>query len=75
MELIINLGNPQKLCDLKDSRKHVLFRRGWISGERTAPIVIDETGYVHPIGVRLRAGRGWPFLGIPLCEFADRVVE
>jgi AraC-like DNA-binding protein len=75
MELIINLGDPQKLCQLNNPTKHVLFRQSWISGERTAPIVIDESGYVHLIGVRLRAGGGWPFLGIPLCEFTDRVVE
>jgi AraC-like DNA-binding protein len=37
--------------------------------------VIDEIGYVHLVGVRLRAGGAWPFLGIPLREFTDQVVE
>jgi len=32
-------------------------------------------GYVHLVGVRLRAGGAWPFLGIPLREFTDQVVE
>ena len=31
--------------------------------------------YVHLIGVRMRAGGAWPFLGIPLSEFTDQVVE
>ena len=34
--------------------------------------MIDEIGYVHPVGVRLRAGGAWPFLGIPLREFTDQ---
>jgi AraC-like DNA-binding protein len=75
MELIINLGDPQKLCALDELAKHTTFRHSWISGERTAPIVIDEGGYVHLVGVRLRAGGGWPFLGIPLREFTGQVVE
>lgn len=75
MELIINLGDPQKLCARNNSAKHTIFRHSWISGERTEPIVIDEIGSVHLIGVRLRAGGAWPFLGIPLREFTDQVVE
>ena len=59
MELIVNLGDPQKLCARNDPAKHTIFHESWISGERTTPIVIDEIGYVHLIGVRLRAaGRG-----------------
>ena len=75
MELIVNLGDPQKLCARDDPAKHTIFRDSWISGERTTPIVIDEIGYVHLVGVRLRAGGAWPFLGIPLREFTDEVVE
>jgi AraC-like DNA-binding protein len=75
MELIINLGDPQKLCRPEDPAKHTVFRRSWLSGERTKPIVIDEAGYVHLIGVRLRAGGAWPFLGIPMREFTNQVVE
>jgi AraC-like DNA-binding protein len=75
MELIINLGDPQRLCAQESLAKHTIFRHSWISGERTKPIVIDEIGYVHLIGVRLRASGAWPFLGIPLREFTNQVVE
>jgi AraC-like DNA-binding protein len=75
MELIFNLGDPQKLCEHDNRAKHTVFRHSWISGERTEPIVIDEIGYVHLVGVRLRGGGGWPFLGIPLREFTNQVVE
>jgi AraC-like DNA-binding protein len=63
------------LCAPADPARYTAFSRSWISGERTEPIVIDETGYVHLVGVRLRAGGAWPFLGIPLQEFTDQVVE
>jgi AraC-like DNA-binding protein len=75
VELIINLGDPQKLCHPDDYSRFTSFRHSWISGERTAPIVIDEAGDVHLIGVRLRAGGAWPFIGLPLSEFTGRVVE
>lgn len=75
IELMINLGEPQKLCDANDHSRTATFRHSWISGERTAPIVIEEVGHVHLIGVRLRAGGAWPFLRLPLSEFTGRVVE
>ncbi len=75
VELIINLGAPQNLCDAHDHARSEVFRHSWISGERTEPIVIDEVGAVHLIGVRLRAGGAWPILGLPLSEFTGRVVE
>jgi AraC-like DNA-binding protein len=75
VELIINLGDPQKFCHSDDYSRSISFRHSWISGERTAPIVIDEAGDVHLIGMRLRPGGAWPFLGLPLSEFTGRVVE
>jgi AraC-like DNA-binding protein len=75
IELIFNLGDQQKLCAPRDYAKHTIFRESWICGERTAPIVIDESGYVDLVGVRLRAGGAWPFLGIPVNEFTDQVIE
>jgi AraC-like DNA-binding protein len=75
VEVIINLGDPQTLCALDNPDKRTVFRRSWISGERTEPIMIDEAGYVHLVGIRLSAGGGWPFLGIPMREFSDQVIE
>jgi AraC-like DNA-binding protein len=75
MELIINLGDPQRLCSLDDPERQTVFRSSWLSGERTEPIVIEEAGYVHLIGIRLRPGGAWPFLGVPLREFSGQVLE
>ena len=65
VELIFNLGDPQKLCHPADRNRSTTFRHSWISGERTAPIVIDESGTVHLVGVRLKPAGAWPFLGVP----------
>ena len=75
MELIINLGDPQALCALDEPQRRTVFRRSWISGERMAPILVDEIGCVDLVGIRLRAGGGWPFLGIPAREFSGQVIE
>jgi len=75
VEVIINLGDPQKLCAPDDPARHTIFKRSWISGERTEPIVIDESGYVDLVGIRLRAGGPLPFLGIPLRKYTKQVVE
>jgi len=75
VELIINLGDSQTLCALDNPNQRTIFRRSWISGERTEPILIDEAGYVHLVGIRLRPGGGWPFLAIPMREFSGQVVD
>jgi AraC-like DNA-binding protein len=75
VELIVNLGDPQRLCHRTDYTKQTIFRRSWISGERSEPLVIDERGYVDLVGIRFRAGGAWPFLGLPISELTGHVVE
>ena len=75
MEMIFNLGDPQKLCDSRNPRRHTFFKRSWISGEREASIVIEETGVIHLVGVRFKPGGAFPFFRIPISELTDRVVE
>jgi AraC-like DNA-binding protein len=75
MELILNLGDPQKLCDPRNPRLHTNFHRGWISGERSEPIVIEEAGLIHLIGVRFKPGGAYSFFRFPVSELTGRVVE
>src|SRR4051794_3962659 len=75
VELIVNLGDPQRLCHPSDHGRQTIFRRSWVSGERSEPIVIDEQGYVDLVGIRFKAGGAWPFLGLPLSELTGHVVE
>jgi len=75
VELIVNLGDPQRLCHRTDYTRQTAFRRSWISGERSQPLVIDESGYVDLVGIRFKAGGAWPFLSLPLSELTGYVVE
>src|SRR6476660_1773204 len=34
MELIVNLGDPQRLCSPDDPERQTVFRSSWVSGER-----------------------------------------
>src|ERR1700720_4716415 len=56
MEMILNLGDPQKLCDRANPTKHTIFKRSWISGERVEPIVVEEAGAINLVGVRFKPG-------------------
>jgi AraC-like DNA-binding protein len=75
MELILNLGDAQKLCDLRDPGLRTNFRRSWISGERSEPIIIEEAGRIHLVGVRFKPGGAYPFFRFPISELTGRVVE
>ena len=44
VELIVNLGDPQKLRRGSNGARDQIFCESWISGERTSSIVIDEVG-------------------------------
>src|SRR4051812_31939080 len=75
VELIVNLGDPQRLCHSADYTRQTIFRRSWVSGERSEPLVIDERGNVDLVGIRFKPGGAWPFLGLPIGELTGRVVE
>ena len=76
MESIINLGDPLRLRALDDPERQTVFRLSWVSGEGTEPIVIDEAGDVHLIGIRVAGGKArGRSSGAPIGEFSDQVVE
>ncbi len=73
--LMFNLGEPQKLCDRADPRRHTVYRASWISGQPPQPIVIEQAGAYHLIGVRFRPGGAFPLLRVALSELTGRVLE
>jgi AraC-like DNA-binding protein len=75
MELILNLGDPQKLCRRRNVHEGAMFKRSWISGERDAPIVIEENGVIHLVGIRFKPGGAYPFFRFPISELTGHVVE
>ena len=75
-ELVIDLRpQPKKLFDRDDHTKHTSFRESWISGKQSRYIVIESACDSSMIGVHFRPGGTYPFLGFPLAELTDQVVE
>lgn len=73
--VIFNLGEPQRLCERADVRRHAVFRASWVSGQQPQPIVIEQSGAYHLAGIKFRPGGAFPLFRFPLAELTGRVVE
>jgi AraC-like DNA-binding protein len=75
-ELVIDLRpEPKRLFDRDDFAKFKSFRGSWISGKQTRHIVIEAANDSSMIGVHFKPGGTYPFLGAPLSELTDEVIE
>lgn len=75
VELILNCGIPQRLYDRFDTRRFDVFRDCWVSGLRRSPIVVGTPGPMSIIGVRFKLFGGYRFLGVPMHEITDQVID
>ncbi|MFN0016862.1 MAG: DUF6597 domain-containing transcriptional factor [Pirellulaceae bacterium] len=75
LELILNLGEPQFLHELRDPSRFRTFRESWISGQRSAAILIGSPHLSNLIGVRFKLFGAFPILHLPLHEITDRVID
>jgi AraC-like DNA-binding protein len=76
VELIINLAsNEQGVVDEQRPERSQRFKRAWVAGLQRGPLVIDSASESNLIGIRFAAGRARDFLGVPLHELTDLVVE
>jgi len=75
IEMIFNLGVPQRLHDRTGNGRGQVFRDCWLSGPRTESIVIGPTPVVSLFGVRFRMWGAAPFLRVPVEAVADQVVD
>ena len=73
--VIFNLGEPQRLCERTDVRRHAIFQASWVSGQHPQPIVIEQAGAYHLAGIRFRPGGAFPLFQFSLAELTGRVVE
>ncbi|MEO6003677.1 MAG: DUF6597 domain-containing transcriptional factor [Opitutus sp.] len=73
--VMFNLGDPQKLCAREDVRRTTDFHASWISGQQTKPLVIEQSGSYHLIGIRFRPGGAYPLFGASLAKFTGHVIE
>lgn len=75
IELMINLGPPQKVVDKSDFARYQLYRESWISGLQTEYIITEPLAETEIVGIRFKPGGVYPFLGIPVCEIQNQVVD
>lgn len=72
-DILFNFGAAyQRAGDAAGAR---IVARSNVDGQRLTPIQITQTGEVHLIGVRFRAGGLSPFLAMPAHELSGEVVE
>lgn len=72
VELILNLGKPQRVVEGSRYRR---FQRAWVAGLQTGPLTITDEEGADLVGVRFRPGGMSPWLGLPLAELTDGVEE
>lgn len=76
MELIFNLRNETRhVFDRTTHRPVRSYRRSWLSGAHSEFIVIDTAPDASMIGVHFRPGGAAAFLGMPLSELRNTVVD
>ncbi|HET7537020.1 MAG TPA: DUF6597 domain-containing transcriptional factor [Candidatus Didemnitutus sp.] len=73
--VIVNLGEPQRLCERADVRRHAVFKASWVSGQQPQPIVIEQSGSYHLAGIRFRPGGAFPLFRFSIAELTGRVIE
>lgn len=72
--VMFNLGPELGIVDGESGRVEPV-RKAWAAGERTGPLTVEARSGYDVVGVRFRPGAARPFLGAPLDELTDRVVE
>ena len=72
VELILNYGDR---FAQHDGQTTSLQPRNFLVGQMTGPVLISPTGVVELLGVRFHPGGTLPFMGIPMYEFTDQIVE
>ncbi|MDX1583015.1 MAG: helix-turn-helix domain-containing protein [Thermoanaerobaculia bacterium] len=74
VELIFNLASTQYLIHPNEPTR-TEYRKAWVSGMQQRNMITESDGYQHLIGVQLTALGAWRFLGLPMDELRDRVVD
>ena len=72
--LIINLGEPQMLCDRADVRRQTICRESWVAGQQLEPIILQQSGDLRIAGIRFRPGGALPIFRCAMEEFTAQVI-
>jgi AraC-like DNA-binding protein len=75
MEFMINFGAPFKVFSDDSMKDYSLMKKGWVSGTKTKPVIVDNIDGYDMIGVRFKKGKAYQFFSFPLSEVNSRVIE
>ncbi|MEM8860382.1 MAG: helix-turn-helix transcriptional regulator [Chloroflexota bacterium] len=74
IELIINFGPPHRKYNTAETDFN-LMKDSWIAGFQTGFIVNEPVAETLMVGVRFKPGGAYPFLGLPILEITDYVLD
>lgn len=74
IELMINFGPPHRRYN-KDETAFDLMQKSWIAGFQTGFLVNEPVAETCMMGVRFKPGGAFPFLGLPVAEITDLVID
>jgi AraC-like DNA-binding protein len=72
VELILNFGEPYRLVEGAGTE---ICRIAWIGGPQVGPMLVEQPGYQHVMGVRLRPAGAYAVLARPMREVTGRSVD
>ena len=85
LERVLPDGSMELIFNLRDEARHVFdpathrparsYRRSWLSGAHSEFIVIDTAPDASMMGAHFRPGGAAAFLGLPLSELRNAVVD
>jgi methylphosphotriester-DNA--protein-cysteine methyltransferase len=75
VELIVNLGAPQRVVDPDDPSRFTRYASSWVAGAQRSFIVIASEVDCDLVGIRFRPGGAYALLGAPMSALTDAVVE
>ncbi len=74
IELMINFGPPHRLYNSEETHFE-LMHQSWIAGFQTEYIVNEPVAETCMMGVRFKPGGAYPFLGLPVSEITNFVID
>ncbi len=74
MELMVNLGPPQRISAYGDRDVEEWYTHAWVAGIQDQRLV-HTSSHANHIAVRFRPGGAHAFFGLPMDALANRVIE
>lgn len=75
IELIFNLGRPYKIFPDEHSPHFAWNKTHWLCGIQTRYIINEAPDHSELLGIRFKPGGLFPFLGFPVSELKDQIIE